>query len=149
MTDVVLNPEDRCLLAMFKWRLDRNGYLRSAFNVNGEKHEVYLHRMLTNAGPGQIVDHINGVINDYRKSNLRLTDRRGNSRNRNTHANNKLGVKGVHFCKRRNRYYVQIMVDYRKKYVGVFKTIEEADAAYRRASIKYHGVYSRELREMM
>jgi hypothetical protein len=57
---------------------------------------VYLHRQITGAGPGQIVDHISGDPHDCRRSNLRVTDRVGNARNMTSSPRQKAGGrKGV------------------------------------------------------
>jgi len=78
----------------FSWisREGRNtAYVHSGPTTGG----IPLHRLLTNAGPDDVVDHIdrNGLNNML--SNLRLTTRVGNANNTKLHKTNKSGVSGV------------------------------------------------------
>lgn len=82
-----------------------------------------LHRFLMTPGAGLVVDHLNGDGCDNRRENLRVCTQAENCRNRKTFKNNKTGVRGVSVF--RDRYRVQMD----RRYLGVFKTIEEAAAA--------------------
>ena len=84
-----------------------------------------------------MIDHINGNPSDNRISNLRLCDRNINLQNqRKAQKHNKLGVLGV--SKYGNSYRAQIHVGTKVKYIGSFKTPEEAHVAYLECKRELH-----------
>ena len=85
------------------------------------------------------VDHRNGVRHDDRFRNLRDVTHAENQQNCKTiRANNTSGVKGVSWCKRRQRWQAHIQHNGVQKNLGVFKDIEKAAAAYRSAEKALH-----------
>ena len=94
----------------------------------------------TNAG----IDHINGIRTDNRISNLRLCDQAQNSANSKGHRDNPLpkGVKAAPHNKS-NPFRASIMVRGKSHNLGYFKTKDEAEAAYRAASLRLNGAFSR------
>ncbi len=121
------------LVVIAGWRLSR-GYIRHG---NG----AYLHRLITNALPNQLVDHIDGDPLNNELSNLRICSHAENMRNRKKHANNRSGIKGVYL--ERNRWRAQITAHGKRHYLGSYESLEEAQAAYDGASIRLHGEFSR------
>lgn len=87
--------------------------------------------------PDNPIDHINGVRNDNRISNLRAVAQQENQKNMSMRRDNTSGVTGVSWHKRRNGWRVAIKVNKRLKHIGYFDTIEEATAARKEASVKY------------
>jgi len=76
-----------------------------------------------------MIDHINGNPADNRISNLRVCDRNMNLQNqRKAQKHNKLGLLGV--SQKGNRYVAQISINNKIRYLGLFKTPEEAHEAY-------------------
>ena len=73
-----------------------------------------LHRLIMDASKGVQVDHINGETLDNRRSNLRLTTNRENSRNI-TRIQGAVPFKGVCYHKRRCRFEAGIKVDYKTR----------------------------------
>jgi hypothetical protein len=63
------------------WELGRRGksYRYAARRLNGKT--VYLHRVIMNAQPGDVVDHINKNTLDNRRRNLRIGGERENQLN--------------------------------------------------------------------
>lgn len=86
-----------------------------------------------------MIDHINGDRTDNRWCNLREVDSVGNARNMAIRSDNKTGVMGIAYNK--NRFQVTVGVrGARSKYVGRYKTLEEAKAA-REQAMREHGYH--------
>ena len=72
--------------------------IRNASSPRGKRKFVKMHREITNAPKGTVVDHINGDTLDNRKSNLRVTDTFGNAQNiLEASRNNKCGELNVYY----------------------------------------------------
>jgi HNH endonuclease len=102
----------------------------------------YAHRiawiMVYNTAPSFFIDHINGIRDDNRLSNLReadYTQSAGNSKIRNT---NKLGIKGVVRSANGRRYYVH----FRNQYIGVYDCPIEAGNVYKKLISDAYGEYA-------
>ncbi len=107
----------------------------------------YEHRIIWTLTNGEIpkniyIDHINGDACDNRILNLRLACPTMNSRNRKLSNNNTSGTAGVHWDKRRGLWKATIYAELRHRYLGQFKTKEEAIAA-RKGAEKVLGYISR------
>jgi hypothetical protein len=100
------------------------------------------HRLITNAGPGQFVDHVNGDTLDNRRANLRLCNRNENNRNRRLNRTSTSGFKGVCWYKQTSRWKAQICVNGHKRGLGYFNTREAAAAAYDAAAVEAFGEYA-------
>lgn len=100
-------------------------YAASGHNYKGKK-QVYLHRLITGALPHQKVDHINGNTLDNRRANLRLCSHAQNMRNRKAQKNSSRKYKGVG----KNKTCATFTASAGGKYIGSFKTAEEAARAY-------------------
>lgn len=83
--------------------------------------------------PHDEIDHINGVKDDNRWSNLRETGRVGNNRNRCLSSNNTSGHMGVHWDQSRGKWCAQI----NGKHLGRFKNLADAAAARKAADVEY------------
>jgi type IV secretory pathway VirD2 relaxase len=55
-------------------------YARATINRGGRYQYVYMHRLVMDAPPGHVVDHINGDTLDNRRENLRIITAQENSR---------------------------------------------------------------------
>lgn len=94
--------------------------------------------------PKRLVDHRDGVRGNNEWTNLRECGDLENAQNKGIQTNNALGVKGVWFYPKRNRFIAQIKPPKRGPImIGRFKTIEEASAAYQAAALKYFGEFAR------
>lgn len=87
--------------------------------------------------PLKHIDHINGDRSDNRLSNLREASVQENAQNRKRRSDNKSGFAGVSRHKD-GKWVSSITVAQTSKYLGIFKTPEEARDAYLQAKATFH-----------
>lgn len=140
----IVDDEDFEEISKWKWcafdHSTRNTVYAGRATRNGSaKATVHLHRQILRAKRGEVVDHINGDGLDNRRSNLRITDKTGNARNRSVQANSRSGYKGVNIKRGRKSgraYSAHITL-------GSFFTPEEAALAYNKWATLIHGEHAR------
>src|SRR4029453_3163551 len=110
---------------------------------NGKKSPITMHRQILNVPKGVEVDHANLDGLDNRRSNLRIATRSQNNANRRGHHDNLSGVKGVSRHKETGKWMVQIAINNRDIYLGLFSRIKDAAAAYAQAANHYFGEFAR------
>lgn len=138
--EVTIDSEDAAVVLSHSWCLSKKG---NRFYVIDRKNNIYLHRLLTGAHEGKVVDHINGNSLDNRKVNLRECLHKENIRNRRgKNKNNTSGFKGVFWMKHAKLWRAQIKVDKKIIYLGYFKDKVKAAIAYNAAAIKFHGAFA-------
>lgn len=107
--------------------------------INGKQY--YQHRLVWlyvyGELPSKPIDHINGVKDDNRVENLRLSTPSENQQNR-CKSRKKRGLTGAYPMSRCKTWYSTIMVNRVKTYLGAFATEEEAAEAYAAAKAKLH-----------
>jgi len=114
-----------------------NGYLGTGIRLDGKVKRVLMHRMVFLLAHGYLpitVDHINGDRADNRIENLRAATKQQQQGNR---ASRGYRVKTKRYAK--PRYEVNCA----HKYIGVFDTPEEAQAAYMAARVQAFGEFAR------
>lgn len=90
------------------------------FNVHD-----FLHRFVTQAPEGLVVDHVNGRVWDNTDENLRVCTHAENMRNITRPSRSATGVRNV-YRNRAGNYFVQIGSERGKRYHGTFDTLFEA-----------------------
>ena len=123
-----------------------SGYLQGClWNEAGIK-TLRIHKLLGVAFLGFSenveIDHIDGNPSNNRLENLRPCSHAENGRNHGKHRNNTTGYPGVTFRKDRGKYQARIHINGKNKYLGLFKSPEEAFTAYREANLKHFGEFS-------
>jgi hypothetical protein len=137
---------------MFKWRVHRagnalqgqttgsvntTGYIQ--VKLNGVKYSA--HRLawlyVYGSSPDFDLDHINRNRQDNRIVNLRKATRSQNCQNQKQRVDNTSGVKGIHWCKLKQRWIVQAIVEGKRKQIGAF-TDREAAISARAVTEKQH-----------
>lgn len=97
---------------------------------------------MTGAMPAGQIDHINRRPDDDRWANLRTATQTQNKANSAAYKNNKLGIKGVRLH-RNGTFEARIRVNRELKYLGCYRTADEAKRVYDAAAISYFGEYAR------
>lgn len=129
---------------MVGWLTACNGKPYWKANVYGKT--MYVHRIVFLLHHGylpKIIDHIDGDSTNNRIENLREATQHQNCANAILSRANTSGYKGVTFDKRRKRWIAQVHVHGKNKNLGCFKDIEDAAAAYAKASALYFGEFAR------
>ena len=115
---------------------------RKSIYVNGKSflasRIIFLHQ---NGYLPAIIDHINGVKTDNCIENLRPATYLQNNQNAKIRKDNKSGYKG--FSLKKNKWYVQIKIDGKKKSFGYYDDLELADLVAQEARNKYHKDFAR------
>lgn len=130
------------------WFINNVGYVLCSINNK----EFQLHRYIMGLDfydkeRDIIVDHINGDKLDNRKSNLRICKKKENPKNCTLYSNNTSGYKGVTWMGRLNKWQVNLQVNKKNLYLGVYSDLEKAIEVRKKAEIKYFGEFSREYRD--
>ena len=121
-------------------RVYTDGYGYPTISLNRSHKAV--HKVLFPDAKGDI-DHINGKPHDNRRCNLRVCTHSQNRQNSKKYANNTSGVTGVYWNRRAKKWQADIKVYYKKIYLGLFDSIEEAAAVRKAAEIQYFGEFRR------
>lgn len=115
--------------------LNDQGYI--VIKIEGRSYKA--HRLawfyMTGEWPKKDVDHRNRCRSDNRWRNLRDVSRTINVMNTGLLASNTSGFRGVTYLPRQNRWLAKC----RRQYLGVFRTAQEASAAYEAARAKTMG----------
>ena len=118
--------------------VNSNGYVQIA--IDGKKHLAHRLAWLYTYGcwPNKEIDHINRIKTDNRIANLRDVSRAENEWNSGKQVNNTSGYPGVYWDKRRKKWHTRIKVYGKNVHLGLFDTLEAANAAYMAAKEKLH-----------
>lgn len=132
-----IDEEDFDKVKEIRWHINCNGY------VTGSRcnKKIRMHRLLLDAKIGEYVDHINHNKSDNRKRNLRKCTNQQNAFNSKIKKNNKSGITGVYWNNKDKRWCAEIKINYKKKYLGASKNIEDVIALRKEAERMYFGEF--------
>jgi len=138
---ILVSPEDAGVLEGVSWYLVKKGYVHSSSTAMGTR---IMHRVITHATKGTLVDHANHWPQDNRRENLRQCDDRQSVRNRRKFYFSKSEYKGVSHYKRNpsSPWVARIVTDGKRSYLGHFKTEFDAAIAYDAAARVQHGQFA-------
>lgn len=119
---------------------DSSGYLRVYVNYKTYAAHRIAWLLMTGKWPTEQIDHINGIRDDNRWANLREASSHENAKNQAIPRNNTSGVVGVSFYPPLGKYAAYIRVNGKKKHLGYFHTIKEAEQSRKKASNE-HGYH--------
>lgn len=122
--------------------INSNGSL--SIGINGKMY--YAHRLawliMTGEWPPEQIDHKRLDPQDNRWESIRSATHSDNLFNQRVSKANKCGIKGVHKRTDCNRWTAFIAKNRKTYYLGLFKTAEEAAAAYQEAATRLHGDFA-------
>ena len=114
----------------------------SIFNKKYAAHRIVF-ALVHGHWPEAEIDHVDGDRLNNRPGNLRNATRSQNQCNVGTMRSNTSGAKGVSWDRDREMWRADIMLHYKRKHLGMFKTVKDAADAYRNASAKMHQEFGR------
>ena len=150
--EAVIDASDIHLVDGVHWHacpdFRRDGTIRAVYAIRTDRtspkpRSVSLHRVIAGTPPGFETDHIDGDGLNNRKANLRIATNVHNQHNQRLQSNNSSGVKGVSWHKATNKWAAHIGIARRRKHLGLFSNLDDAAAAYARASAELHGEFGR------
>lgn len=142
----IVDVSDYDWLSKWKWTAvwDKNAktfYAARTYQLeDGRYKHVRMHRIIMDAPRGILVDHADHNTLNNRRYNLRFATYSQN--NANARHRNKTGFKGITFRAKKNRWRAIIKKDKKSIELGLFKTAEEAHAAYCVAAKELHGDFA-------
>ena len=124
-------------------KVDRDGYYRVALRGKEYKAHRVIWIMCYNEDPKKFhIDHINGIKNDNRISNLRKATSQENSRNHTRlSSHNTTGYRGIYKGNTEGSWVVRLQLNCKLTTVGTFYSLEEAIEARRNAVEKHYGEF--------
>jgi hypothetical protein len=141
----LIDEEDLILFKNIKRTVSAHRRAGSKTNIYAEMSigknykTVPIHQIILGLSGGRekVADHLNGDSLDNRKSNLRISTNLGNARNSKIRSDNKSGVKGVHYDKRKEKWIARISLKGERILLGNFENKKDAILARREAELKY------------
>ena len=130
-----IDIEDYELIKEFSWSVNQDNYVRTQ-NCK-TKEDIFIHRLVTHCPENLVVDHINHITTDNRKSNLAICTQSENMQNTNLRSDNKSGCKGVSWCEERHKWVARLRVNKQLVLHKRFDTYDEAVKARKEAEEKY------------
>jgi hypothetical protein len=138
----LIDDENLSLVMPYRWRENKYGYAVSEiYGPDSTKKVVFMHRLITNAVKGQIVDHINRDRLDNRRSNLRFVDKSQNRWNQGVRKDSNTGIKGVGWDATNKSWRVRFNARGITHWIGRFKDLETAKSEYLKAVLEVHGEF--------
>jgi hypothetical protein len=141
-----VDESDFLYLSQWKWHAMWSGDMHSYYGVRTVNKlkvtTILMHRVILNAQPGQLVDHINHQTLDNRRSNIRLCLPSGNTFHRRKSKNNTSGFIGVYWDGDRRRWISRIRVN--GKIIRLGRFTDKREAAWERDCVakQVHGEFA-------
>lgn len=121
----IVDDEDFEWLTYLSWFCTSNGYAKTSIG----KIQFYMHQLIMNPPYDMTVDHINCKKLDNRKENLRVCTMKQNNQNIFKRRTSN-PYKGVFWCRYTSRWFAQISIDHKSKFLGRHKDAKTAARAY-------------------
>lgn len=140
---VLVDDEDYEYLNQWTWSIDNKGYARrKRLKSESIKGMVRLHQEVIHADPPLQIDHIDRDKRNNTRINLRIATNQQNCQNRSPFIGKTSRYKGVSFHKRDKKFYSNIRIDSKLKFLGIFDCEFDAAKAYDVHAVKYFGEFA-------
>jgi len=125
----IVDAADYELVSRYKWHANKGG--RTYYAKSQEKgRTISMHRLITNAPKGIVVDHINHNGADNRRANLRFCTWAENYHNSLPRRGGSSRYKGVHWCNTNKKFRARITCNSTPLHLGYFDSEIDAAKAY-------------------
>jgi hypothetical protein len=134
-------PQDYAALVRHKWCAAKQGRSWYAVRTDGNR-QLRMHRVIMNAPPGVVVDHIdhNGLNNVPR--NLRNCTQSQNARNQRPQEGRSSRYIGVTWLKQEQKWWARLQKDGRQQSLGLYDDEREAAKVRDAAALAQHGEFA-------
>ena len=142
----LIDDDDYNRILKYKWCAHfehNNWYAVTGKVINGKRHTIRMHRLIMDAMPGEIMDHINGNGLDNRKENLRFCTAKQNCWNSGSRKGTSSKYKGVSKRKGTRKWESYININGKRKHLGFFHTEKEAAKRYNQQAVLVYGQFAR------
>lgn len=138
----LIDESDLPIVQPYRWHaLVRRGVVYAGACPQ-KTERVLMHRLLTGAGKGVIVDHANHNGLDNRRSNLRMASQAQNQGNQRVQKTGRKVSKFKGVSANRASWYAEIQVRGKRYRLGCFQTEEDAARAYDQAAQAAFGEFA-------
>ena len=141
----IIDEDKYDLVSPYNWTAMKRGdhiYARAKVKDGGKHKVLLMHRLITSAPKGMVVDHINRNTSDNRMRNLRICTQQQNCMNRLANKNTPSGIKGISWDKERSKWYAVIKLNQKNIFLGRFEDFDKAKEARINAEIRLFGQYA-------
>lgn len=143
--EAIVDAADFDWLSQWTWSVSGNGYVRRYECIPGKSPKtILMHRQITGAPDGSVVDHANHDTLDNRRANLRVCQQWQNTGNRVVGARNQSGYVGVFPLPNGKGWQARIRIRGTLLNLGSFRTTIEAAMAYDAAAREHRGEFARQ-----
>lgn len=143
---ILVDDADAWWLSQWSWlrlgNVRKGFYAMRVLYVNGKRTHTQMHRLITGAKDGEMIDHVNGNGLDNRRCNLRLASPTQNRANLNR-PYSASGFKGVTLNKACRKWQAQIGCEGKQHYLGLFIDPKDAARAYDTAALSLFGEFAK------
>jgi hypothetical protein len=144
----LVDDEDFDYLNQWKWTASKHSHtiyaIRDVWQKGQNKGKrIYMHREILETPQDLEVDHKDNNGLNCQRNNIRNCTHCQNQHNQKTSKNNKTGFKGICFNKHARKYMVQLALNGKTIYGGIYANIKEAAIAYNRLAETNHGEFAK------